>query len=40
MKMKSLVIENKNVSVKGDPNLVHTARHAKKAVSIGKIICI
>jgi hypothetical protein len=38
--MKSSVIENKNVSVKRDLNLVHTARHAKKVVSIGRVILI
>lgn len=40
MKMKSSVIENQNISVKWDPDLVHTARHAKKVGNIGKIVLI
>lgn len=40
MKLKSLVIENQNVSVKRDPNLVHTARHAKEIVFIRKVLNI
>jgi hypothetical protein len=38
--MKSSVIENENISVKWDPDLVHTARHAKKVGNIGKIVLI
>lgn len=37
MKLKLLVIVEDNATVKRDPNLVHTARHAKKIAFIGNV---